>query len=78
MKNFMLGLFLGGILGGAGFWYFLTPGEVYPRIESLQQDAQAVGQKALEAGRDAAERIHAKLEAFDLSPEKIQQAPPDR
>jgi len=69
MKNLIIALLLGIILGAAGYWYFVQ----LPIQSQAQQAAARVRQKAAEAGKAAASAteqakqiLAAKLEALQL------------
>jgi hyperosmotically inducible protein len=70
MRGFFLGLLL-GLAIAVGFWYFVA-GRGRPTLRQAQRQAQTAVEKTHKAASEAADELKAKLEALDLTPEKIQ------
>jgi osmotically-inducible protein OsmY len=73
MGNFLLGLLLGFVLGGAGIWYYLNPPPATPRAAGIEQDVDAASQRGEEAAEDSVERLRDKLDSYGLSAEDIRE-----
>lgn len=76
MKTLIFGVLLGVIIGAGGYWY-MTAERTSPDIEKAEERAASQAEKAFDsvraAGEQAKEALAAKLEAFELRSEDIQQ-----
>ncbi len=76
MKNLLISLLMGIILGGGGVWYFLERDRA-PGLQGIDQRAEAVRRNIDETAAAAAARARelfgAKLEALELDPAEIQE-----
>jgi osmotically-inducible protein OsmY len=76
MKTFIIGMLLGIIVGVGAIWYF-TVGRTTPEVQQVEEraaikleDAKDSAQEAVEKTRQA---LQAKMEAWELRPEDIQE-----
>ncbi|WP_051185072.1 BON domain-containing protein [Desulfatiglans anilini] len=76
MKTLIFGLLLGIIIGAGGYWY-MTADRTTPGIQEAEERAASQAEKAYDSVRAAGEQVKealaAKLEAFELRSEDIQQ-----
>ena len=76
MKNLLISLLMGIILGGGGVWYFLERDRA-PGLQGIDQRVETVRRNIDETGASAAARareiLGAKLEALELDPVEIRE-----
>ena len=76
MKNLLISLLMGIILGGGGVWYFLER-DRDPGLQGIDQRVETVRRNIDETGASAAARareiLGAKLEALELDPVEIRE-----
>ena len=74
MKNIVISLLLGAIIGGTAMWY-LQSGRSSPRVQRVEERVTAVTGRALESAQTTAihvaEVLAAKMESFDLRTDDI-------
>lgn len=76
MKTFIIGMLIGIIVGVGAIWYF-TVGRTTPEVQQVEEraaieldDVKDSAQQAVEKTRQA---VQAKMEAWELRPEDIQE-----
>jgi len=76
MKTFIIGLLLGVIVGVGAVWYF-SVGRTAPEVQQAEQRADAMVEDAKDAAEEAVEKtkqaVQARMEAWELRPEDIQE-----
>lgn len=76
MKNLLISLLMGIILGGGSVWYFLERDRA-PGLQGIDQRVETVRRNIDETGASAAARareiLGAKLEALELDPVEIRE-----